>query len=378
MVFKVAWQQSHFVKQGTDTTMAASSGHADSGSNESNAKSDRPAQVLIAARYRDQSRQPPQPAALPAKKKKKKKDKSKNKSREKRKKRKSPLQRRDLPSQTQDGSRSKSPQPQPQQPDNETSLLDRQREAASSSRDPSPTYRPGPDDPDDEQRRGGHPAAVDLDLRSRSARLRIVVPERIPPRPPPPRPRGERRPRSPDQPPSSDWRSYSPPGSSAPPESEAAASWRGYSPPRPTGAPPNQCPICGTVLRASGGPRAVDAALAAHQANSTKCLAKGKGKAYRRPRCPRCNKAIADNDWAREQHSWHCTGWLSRVLLRANAATHSPWALRFFGEGCSYLLAGAASSAVRSFSYSFARPDRPIVCLFKKCAGQGGNCCLLK
>ena len=52
--------------------MAASSGHADSGSNESNAKSDRPAQVLIAARYRDQSRQPPQPAALPAKKKKKK------------------------------------------------------------------------------------------------------------------------------------------------------------------------------------------------------------------------------------------------------------------------------------------------------------------
>ena len=63
---------------------------------------------------------------------------------------------------------------------------------------------------------------------------------------------------------------------------------------------------------------------------------------------------------------------------RANAATHSPWALRFFGEGCSYLLAGAASSAVRSFSYSFARPDRPIVCLFKKVRRAGGKCCLLQ
>ena len=45
----------------------------------------------------------------------------------------------------------------------------------------------------------------------------------------------------------------------------------------------------------------------------------------------------------------------------------------FFGEGCSYLLAGAASSAVRSFSYSFARPDRPIVCLFKKVRRAGGE-----
>ena len=289
--------------------MAASSGHADSGSNESNAKSDRPAQVLIAARYRDQSRQPPQPAALPAKKKKKKERQIEEKVLGKREKNASPHcsggtcpARRRMAAEANPRSRSRSsrtmrlPYWTASGKHHHLAEIHRQHTGPALMIPTTSSVAEAIRQP------------VDLDLRSRSARLRIVVPERIPPRPPPPRPRGERRPRSPDQPPSSDWRSYSPPGSSAPPESEAAASWRGYSPPRPTGAPPNQCPICGTVLRASGGPRAVDAALAAHHANSTKCLAKGKGKAYRRPRCPRCNKAIADNDWAREQHSWHCTG----------------------------------------------------------------------
>lgn len=163
----------------------------------------------------------------------------------------------------------------------------RPEEAASSESRPPLARRRRPQSDDSPTASPARHAAVDLNLRSRSAELHIKVGR--PPDPPPPRPRGERRPRSPD----------------SPPRSAPSTGWS-YSNNQAWSAPPNQCPVCGAILKARGGEKAVQAALAAHQKNSTKCQAIAQGHHYMRPNCPHCGKAVADNDWAREQHSWHC------------------------------------------------------------------------
>eukprot|EP00435_Cladocopium_sp_Y103_P074846 s366_g51.t1 len=124
-------------------------------------------------------RQPPDTAALPAKKKEKSPPPSPSERRRRR---------RDEPD------RERQPASLPAR---------RRREGAASSqssREPSPTARPSrPHDDDDNDpssrrwRRRSDRAEVDLNLRPRSAHLRITVPSRnAPPEPPPPRPRGQR------------------------------------------------------------------------------------------------------------------------------------------------------------------------------------------
>ena len=83
-----------------------------------------------------------------------------------------------------------------------------------------------------------------------------------------------------------------------------SSGWRSNWRP-PTGPPVTRCNICYKTVLGDA------AALEAHQATSSKCLAAQAGPGGRQGRepCVHCGKLLAAGDrWAREQHAWHCPG----------------------------------------------------------------------
>ena len=70
------------------------------------------------------------------------------------------------------------------------------------------------------------------------------------------------------------------------------------------------CSYCGALVKGTGHPAGDEAALRAHQVNSSKCLAAREGGTARAP-CPwGCGKLLANKDsWALKQHSWYCPCW---------------------------------------------------------------------
>ena len=92
---------------------------------------------------------------------------------------------------------------------------------------------------------------------------------------------------------------------------KSVAAQTSRAPARPSAPRPGiTCSYCRALVKGSGHRAGDEAALRAHQLNSSRCLA-AQGRSAARARCPwGCGKLLANGDaWALEQHSWHCPCW---------------------------------------------------------------------